>query len=519
MILRQYQRDCANAVWLKWKEFQKLLAVLPTGTGKTIVFSKLAAHIADNAGGRVLILAHRDELIRQAQDKLRISTGLDSAVEKAGETAEGSLYPVTIGSVQTLCREKRRQKFPSNYYTHIIVDEAHHVLARSYLSILEHFAQAKVLGVTATPDRGDKKNLGTYFEELAYEYSIKQAINDQFLCQITAQTIPIKIDLSGVKTKAGDYSERDLDSAIDPYLGQIAESMREAAYGRKVLIFLPLIQTSLNMEEKLRAVGFTPCHIDGKSKDRRQILTDFHADRYDVLCNSMLLTEGFDEPSIDCICVLRPTQSRPLYAQMVGRGTRICEGKDDLLILDYLWHSERHALARPASLIAEDEEIEQRMVQKAAKGGPMELETLEAEAHSDVKQEREDVLKRFIDANAHRKARSVDPLVFGALLHDEEITQYESTFAWENQPATERQVATLQKFGFDGSNFKKGYASKVLDRVMKRVENNMASAKQINLLSRFGLRDFSTMTFDEASQKITRIKNNGWSRDFRKEKH
>ena len=208
MNLRPYQAEAVDAVFRSWGEFERILLVLPTGTGKTVIFSHVAARLV-REGGRVLILAHRDELIRQAVDKLRRATGLDAAVEKAGETAEGSLYRVTVGSVQTLMRGSRLARFPPDHYGAVIVDEAHHVLSDSYRTILNYFAGARVLGVTATPDRGDKRNLGGFFQAIAYEYALPQAIAEGFLCRIVAQTIPLRIDLTAVRVTAGDFNDAD----------------------------------------------------------------------------------------------------------------------------------------------------------------------------------------------------------------------------------------------------------------------------------------------------------------------
>ena len=172
MELRPYQQKAKDAILNEWdKGVDKTLLVLPTGTGKTIVFAKVIEERVKQ-GDRCLVLAHRGELLDQAADKLLQSTGLKTAVEKAEDTAIDSWYRVTVGSVQTLTREKRLMQFDKDYYNTIIVDEAHHVISNSYQNVLNYFDQAKVLGVTATPDRGDMKNLGSYFESLAYEYSL-----------------------------------------------------------------------------------------------------------------------------------------------------------------------------------------------------------------------------------------------------------------------------------------------------------------------------------------------------------
>lgn len=378
MELRPYQREAKEAIFGEWDQgHNKTLLVLPTGTGKTIVFSAVAEQCV-RQGSRVLILAHRGELLDQAQDKLLRSTGLRCAVEKAEESSLNSWYRITVGSVQTLMREKRLAQFAPDHFGHIIIDEAHHCLSDSYQRVLEHFCAAQVLGVTATPDRGDMRNLGQYFESLAYEYTLPKAIRDGYLCPIRAQTIPLKLDLSGVGVQSGDFKAGDLGTALDPYLDQIADEMTNYCKGRKTVVFLPLVKTSQKFRDILKLRGFNAAEVNGESQDRAEVLRDFDAGRYDVLCNSMLLTEGWDCPSVDCIVVLRPTKVRSLYSQMVGRGTRLCPGKDHLLLLDFLWHSERHELCHPASLICETAEVAQKATENIeAAGEPVDL--IEAE--------------------------------------------------------------------------------------------------------------------------------------------
>ncbi|MEG1823071.1 MAG: DEAD/DEAH box helicase, partial [Clostridiales bacterium] len=341
MELRPYQQAAKDAILNEWNnDIKRTLLVLPTGTGKTIVFSKVTEDCVRN-GQRVLMLAHRGELLTQAADKLHQSTGLMCATEKAEETCLDSWYRVVVGSVQSLTRAKRLSQFSKDYFNTIIVDEAHHCLSNSYQNVLNYFTNAKVLGVTATPDRGDMRNLGQYFESLAYEYTLPQAIKDGYLAPIKAQTIPLKLDLSKVGIQGGDFKTGDLGTALDPYLYQIAEEMAKCCMDRKIVVFLPLIKTSQKFVEILNSKGFSAIEVNGNSKDRTEILSDFDSGRYNVLCNSMLLTEGWDCPSVDCIVVLRPTKVRSLYCQMVGRGTRLYPGKDDLLLLDFLWHTER----------------------------------------------------------------------------------------------------------------------------------------------------------------------------------
>lgn len=228
MKLRPYQNKAKEAILGEWeKGKRKTLLVLPTGTGKTIVFSKV---IEDRvrAGERVLMLAHRGELLDQAADKLAKSTGLMCATEKAEQSCLGSWFRVVVGSVQSLQRPKRLSQFDHDYFDTIVIDEAHHAISDGYQRVLEHFYDAKVLGVTATPDRGDMRNLGSVFESLAYEYTLPKAIKDGYLCPIKAQTIPLKLDLTGVGMQSGDFRAGDLGTALDPYLYQIADEDRKS---------------------------------------------------------------------------------------------------------------------------------------------------------------------------------------------------------------------------------------------------------------------------------------------------
>ena len=196
MQLRPYQQEARTAIHKEWSEGRrKTLLVLPTGCGKTVVFSMVAKDKVDN-GGRVLILAHRGELLQQAADKLKSATGLGSSVEKAEQTSLNDWYRVTVGSVQTLMRPKRLAQFDNDYFDTIIVDEAHHALSDSYQQVLAHFPAAQILGVTATADRGDKRNLGEFFNSVAYEYTLPRAIREGYLSPIKAQTVPLQLDLT-----------------------------------------------------------------------------------------------------------------------------------------------------------------------------------------------------------------------------------------------------------------------------------------------------------------------------------
>lgn len=901
MKLRPYQQEAKDAILEEWESGRdKTLLVLPTGTGKTIVFSKVIEKRV-MMGDQVLVLAHRGELLDQAQEKLEQSTGLKCSIEKAELSSLDSWYRVTVGSVQTLMRDKRLERFDPSHFGTIIVDEAHHAISDSYQKVLNYFDRAKVLGVTATPDRGDMRNLGSYFESLAYEYTLPRAIKEGYLTPIKALTIPLELDLTGVKQQAGDYSTRDLGSALDPYLEAIADEMAKVAMDRKTVVFLPLIATSKRFTEILNSKGFRACEVNGESEDRDEVIEDFAAGKYNVICNSMLLcldmeteiltdkgfvkhseitykhkvanwdvdgsvyfeepkeiikrplgidehmvkiesktinfnvththkmivgageknkswkkisaehlrnghvlptngvaepfdltieqpdykpitkreinsrsyhirqstgmniedskvealkrakdkrknlytqpkdlsiddckfigfwiadgsknklqsggieytavqgtvyphiiewfrnvikninvdfierknenkikkhfteyitwsfprgtgagpqkrnglfrlepylkkdgtdlfwalneeqfdaliegywygddhhgqaesgmpdsifmsdtnekwinllctigcvrgwrcrqtyiksknkkhkdqyglrmikngklnisnktvidkhsdnnevwcvrtttkniitrrhgivtvmgnTEGWDCPPVDCVVVLRPTRVRSLYSQMVGRGTRLYPGKDHLLLLDFLWHTERHELVHPAHLIAGSEEVAQKMTEKIEQdGGPVDLEEVMETAEQDVIADREAALAEQLKEMRKRKRQLVDPLQFEMSIQAEDLSSYVPAFGWEMGPPTDKQLKSLEKYGiFPDEVDSAGKAKLLLDRLDKRRESGLATPKQIRLLERYNFQHVGKWMFDDANKMISRIAASGW---------
>lgn len=513
MELRKYQSEAKEAVFVEWdKGNLKTLLVLPTGCGKTIVFAKVTEECV-RRGERVLVLAHRGELLTQAADKIFKSTGLGCAVEKAEESCLNSWYRVVVGSVQTLMREKRLANFPYDYFDTIIIDEAHHSISDSYQKVIDHFSDAKILGVTATPDRGDMKNLGQVFDSLAYEYTLPRAIKEGYLSPIKAQTIPLKLDLSGVSTQAGDFKASDIDTALDPYLMQIADEMKKYCANRKTVVFLPLVKTSQKFTKILNSKkGFRAAEVNGNSIDRTEVLKEFEEGKYNVLCNSMLLTEGWDCPSVDCVIVLRPTKVRSLYCQMVGRGTRLCEGKTELLLLDFLWHTERHELCRPAHLICENPEVAQKMTENLSDDPyPQDIVEAEQKASEDVVAQREEALAKQLSEMKQRKRKLVDPLQYEMSIQAEDLSSYVPAFGWEMAPPSDKQKASLEKYGiFPDEIDNAGKANLILDRLAKRRSEGMTTPKQIRFLESKGFQHVGSWQFEKARSLIDRIAANGW---------
>ena len=489
--------------------------------GKTIVFAKVVEERI-RQGGNALILAHREELLDQASDKLASATGLRTALEKAESSSLGSWYNVTVGSVQTLQSAKRLELFSHDHFDTIIVDEAHHAVSPSYRRVLDYFYDAKVLGVTATADRGDKRNLGEVFETIAYEYTLVRAIRDGYLCPIRALTLPLSIDIGNVKVQGGDYQAAALGSTLEPYLDRIAELMAEHCRERKTVVFLPLVATSQKMRDCLIAHGLRAAEVNGESADRAEVLKDFHDGKYQVLCNSMLLTEGWDEPAVDCIVCLRPTKVRALYAQIVGRGTRLAPGKKELLLLDFLWQTQKHDLCRPAHLVCENSDISARvaeiMAETSQEEGGGDLLELADDAESAAVAEREESLRRELEAQRKKRRALVDPLQF-----EMSIAPGGKVAEWEPDPLDLRsmappsasQLAYLEKAGIYADEVKcQGHASRLIDLIVKRRAEGLATPKQIRCLERYGFTGVGTWEFDAANKMITRISANSWRVPF-----
>lgn len=512
MPLRDYQAEAKDSTITGFDEFKKQLVVIPTGGGKTIFFAWLAKHYAP---GRTLIIAHREELLEQAKSKVLSAVGLHAEIEKAERRASLSAV-VVVGSVQTLTG--RCERFPADHFDLIVVDEAHHTLADSYLRVLAHFTGAKVLGVTATPDRGDKKNLGSVFERVAFEITLARLIREGFLSPIKVKTLPVKIDLSGVRKMAGDYSVDQLGKKIEPWLERVALAMSSECWDRKTIVFLPLVKTSQRMAEILTAHGIESRFVHGNDENRAVTLEWFaSAPPGSALCNAMLLTEGYDQKDVDCIVNLRPTAVRALYTQMVGRGTRVvanvdalptaeerraaiaASSKPELLLLDFLWQAEKLSLMGAANLFAEEAATVKAIGEALAAGGEA-SEDVDVLALGDSIEEQR--MKKVIEAlkdNHKRPAGTHDAIAMCLSLGDEALARYVPTSPRDARPATAGQLATLERLGFDPASITCfGHASAIMDKLSVRRLEGLASPKQVRLMARFRHPSPEAVTFDDA---------------------
>jgi superfamily II DNA or RNA helicase len=466
---------------------------------------------------RALILAHRGELLDQAAKKLLdlgVYSSLDQADSKASLQAD-----VVVASVQTL-RGVRLERYPVDHFTDIVVDEAHHAAAKSYRNIFARFPNAKLLGVTATPDRADKKGLGKIFASVAFVYEMRKAIADRFLVPLVAKRIEIdELDLSSVSSHHGDLDQSELAELMnqDRNLLGVVKPVLEQAGSRKTLIFGVDVAHARALAETINR--FKPgaaIAIDGTAKpeERKAILNLYRRGAFQFLCNCALFTEGFDEPDVACVVLARPTQSRGLYTQMLGRGTRlvgatyeqsIANGKRDCLVLDMVGNSAKHRLIGPADALAgrELDDDEKKLVEKklAEDNGQTELDGVLDFAE-----------KEAAAASARRKAQ----LNTGALLlyRQREIdlflgdafVDFDRNSPAAQRPATAEQILAITeaKLGVPPAGLCEAEAAAMLQAVKERRKQGLCSIPQARCLEKLGI-DTKGMTFARAGELMSKV--------------
>lgn len=337
MQLRPYQSEALQAIDdALEKGVRRPLVVLPTGSGKSVIFAQLPRRNK----GKMLVLAHREELLTQAKNHI-LQANPDLTVEiEQGQNIADIKSDVVVASTATLGRanSKRLEKFHPHQFATIVVDEAHHAAAPSYIRILDYFKPNLQLGVTATPQRGDKTRLTDVFDEIVYFKTIQELIEEGYLSNLAGYRIRTSTDISGVATRAGDFAEGELAETVNnPERNRLAvEAYKDKANNKKAVIFCVDVAHAEDMAQTFNDMG-VPCGvITGalKTEEREEVLRKFRSGKTPVLSNCMVLTEGFDEPSIECIILARPTKSQLLYTQIVGRGTRLFEGKTRCTIID-----------------------------------------------------------------------------------------------------------------------------------------------------------------------------------------
>ncbi len=510
--LRPYQAEACDAIMRDWDAHRSTLLVLATGCGKTFTASEVIRR--RKGAGRVLWIAHREELITQGKEAIEAHTGLTCGIEKAEQRASVHGFfgvdEVVVASVQTL-QGRRLERFGRDHFGTLIVDEAHHATARSYRAILEHFEGAKVLGLTATPDRGDAVGLGNVFESVAYRYEIRRAIREGYLCPIAQKLVECAdLDLSDVRTVAGDLNQGELERAmtIDAVLHQVAGPLVREAGDRPTIVFTVSVAQAHALVDVL--AGYTQARvraIDGTTVPelRRRYLAEFAAGETQFMINCGVLTEGFDAPRTACIAVARPTKSRALYTQMIGRGTRLFEGKQDCLVLDFVGNSGRHKLVTPLDVLAGKplpEDVQRAAEEMVADGMPSEEALAKAEQDAIDRAARAEERRRReakIQAEVAYRAQLVDPFAMFDVERGE-----------TGPRATEAQLDALRraKIPLDYVPSRRE-ASAMIDRLKERRSKGLATYAQARQLIKRGLPG-DKMTFEEARRALDAIANNGW---------
>lgn len=567
--LRDYQSEDVERIFKEWEDGARTtLYSAATGLGKTRVMCEVATRFQPK---RTLLLAHRDELITQAWNTFKLHD-LDCEIEKAEQSVGVSLFTrpsVVIASVQTLLSGddewRRMQKFDPKDFGLLLYDEAHHSVSKGNKKIVDYFCQnpdLKVLGVTATPDRADEQALGEIFETVASERDILWAKQNGWLVDIEQYFVPVEgLDFSHVRTTAGDLNGADLAAVMEAEhnLQETVHPTLETLHRLPphTLDAIPVTEWTAKLTDldRRRAIVFTVsvaqaemlCNIFnrvvpgiadwvcGKTADeeRKNTFARFKTGITSILVNCGVTTEGYDNPAVDMIVMARPTKSRSLYAQMVGRGTRALpgvldgldnaeqriaaiasSGKPCLTVLDFVGNSGKHKLMTTADILGDnvsDEAVEVAIKKAKAEGKPVNVAAALEEAEEEVRAAAE----RARQAEEARKARLVAKVRYGR----QAVNPFDAldikparSRGWDaGKQLSEKQKALLAKQGLDPEmEYAAGRA--LLNELFRRWHGKLATYKQVALLKRFGYDDAKDLTMEQAKGRIDRLAANNWQR-------
>jgi superfamily II DNA or RNA helicase len=548
MKLRPYQTAAEDAAFNAWQEGNRsVLEVLPTGCGKSVIFASVIKRFKQ----RTMVLVHRQELAWQARDKIQKVTGLRVEVEMGSYRASmnGDLFnpncDVIVSTVQTQTAggdgSGRMLKFDPGHFGLLICDEAHHFVSQSFRRNIEHYLQnpkLKVFGCTATPDRADEEALGQVFDSVAYDYELLDAIKDGWLVPIEQQMVSVDgLDFSQMRTTAGDLNGADLAQVMEQEknLHGVASATIDIGRNKRGLGFASSVNHARIMADIFnRHKSGMAAWICGKTEEleRRQIISDFAKGKIQWLWNCGVFLEGFDDSGIEMISIGRPTKSRALYSQIVGRGTRPHESiahklndvpnaarrrfmiqtscKPNVLILDFVGNSGRHKLMTTADILGgnvSEEAIEAAIKQARGSGNQLRMDKILEEEEKRIEERK----KRELEQSA-RKARLVGKATYKMQKIDPfDLLQIKPVQprGWDNKKTlTEKQANILRKAGYDPNEMEYGRAKQLIGILIDRWNNHKCSLAQVNILKKFGCD--TEMSFEDAGKMITAIKANGW---------
>jgi len=523
--LRYYQRDAYRAIIQGFMEAKSQLVVMATGLGKTELFSAVAKHW----DGPVLVLANRNELVDQALRRLEKMTGRMCELEQADWVASPNASLVA-GSIQSF-NKARLERLGKKRFALVIADEAHLFLAPSYRRALEWF-DCPLLGVTATPDRGDEKALGQIFDRVPYVMDILDGIDAGYLVPVKGRRITLdEIELDNVGKSDGDLTMGELDQEMLKGVEGIVKETLRLEPGRQGIAFLPGVASAELCAERFNAlIPGSARFVSGSTPklERKRIVDDFRAGRFRYLCNCQVATLGFDCPPVSLIIQGRPTLSRALAAQMAGRGTRVLPGvvdhihgeegsderrqaiagsaKKDLVVLDFVGNS-KHALVTIADVLGGNyEPAEVEAAKKKVRDGEL------RDPHADLIEARKRELERIAKATKSRvkaTVRDFDPFKVYSLGQEDRYVQ-----RFGEKMATEGQLSALRESGVEDRDLEgltKRGAGKLLDVIRDRRKRGLCSYKQLRQLQRFGVTE-TEITVARASAAITYISQKKWSK-------
>lgn len=549
--LRPYQLESVAAVIKEFEDKPSTLIVMPTGGGKTTVFTEIVCRMQPK---RAIILVHREELLTQAVERLKSQGNIDCEIEMSQFRASTSGWhraPCIVATVQTMYSgnggDGRMTKFKPNDFGLLVVDEAHHYTSPSYKRVIDYFKQnpnLKVLGVTATPDRSDEEALGQVFDSVAYDYEILDAIHDGWLVPVNQTMVHVAgLDFSTVKTTAGDLNGAELAQIMEreENLQGVASASIELIGDKRTLAFT----SSVAHAEMLSNIfnrhkpGMSDWVCGATPKDaRKEKLDAFRSGQTQVMVNCGVLTEGFDCPEVEVIVQARPTKSRCLYAQIIGRSLRPLPGlvdsletplerraaiehspKPAALVIDFVGNAGRHKLMSSADILGgnvSDRAIERAVARATKEGRPVRMNEV-----LDEEQERlneEEKVQRAHLASMAEKARKAK-LVGKASYVTTSINPFD---AFQLEPVKERgwdagknlspkQRDILQKQGVDPDKIGYTQGKQLLVETFRRWSENLCTVRQANLLLKHGY-ETKNMKMAEASKLIDALAKNGWKK-------
>lgn len=543
--MRDYQIRASDAAFELWKTIQAVLVVMATGLGKTVLAADVIRRMQP---GRTLFLAHREELIFQAANKIREVTGLGCEIEMADLRASASLFnrsEVIVSTIQTQVSgrgQKRMERFKPDDFALIVVDETHHAPASTYRACMDYYKQnpnLKILGITATPDRTDELALGQIFQHVAINFGILEGVENGWLVPISQQLVKIKdLDFSGVRTTAGDLNGKDLAMVMEeekPLHGVVGAAL-EIIGDRRAIIFAAGVKHAERISEIMNRPENRPgcCEwICGETpkEDRRDRLKRFSAGAIQVMANCGVLTEGFDDPGVEFIIMARPTKSRSLYTQMVGRMTRPLPGvvdgpptaidriaaieasrKATCTVIDFTGNSGRHKLITAADILGGrfPEEVRERakkILEKKPKGDNVQGALIEAEREllrEKQERDRRDAARRDrIKARVTYTTKEINPF------DRTQTDTFQSGISRDGRKFSPSQTGILAKNGFNPAKITYGQGQAIIGKIMSKPSDGQ---RKCLIRNGYGLKEVDAMSRKEASKTIDVLAANGWRR-------